>query len=236
MLILGVDTSGKNGSIALVRCEAGEERTIEIVPLEGGTFSAQLVPQISELLKKHNLAKDDIDAFAVASGPGSFTGLRVGLAAIKALAEILHKPIAAVSLLEAIARAAATQGRVFSALDAGRADVYCGEYHISGQSSHSSDTADGINARLIAEQLLSMQEFIMRAKGALVATPDENIAEFAHHSNLQITQITRPKADAIARFGFQKIQAGETVSPEDLDANYIRRSDAETQKSSSALR
>jgi len=53
---------------------------------------------------------------------------------------------------------------------------------------------------------------------------------------LQITQVTRPKADAIARFGFQKIQAGETVSPEDLDANYIRRSDAEIVKSSSALR
>jgi len=68
------------------------------------------------LLKKHTLAKGHIDAFAVASGPGSFTGLRVGLAAIKALAEILHKPIAAVSLLEAIARAAATQGRVFSAV------------------------------------------------------------------------------------------------------------------------
>src|SRR5436190_139685 len=103
MLILAIDTSGKNGSLALVRFEGESQRTLEVVSLEGGTFSAQLVPQVSALLLKHNLTKDDIDAFAVVSGPGSFTGLRVGLAAVKALAEILQKPIAAVSLLEAIA-------------------------------------------------------------------------------------------------------------------------------------
>src|SRR3984893_989190 len=110
MLILGVDTSGKNGSVALVRLEQGSPRTLEVVSLEGGTFSAQLVPQISELLAKHGLTKRDLGAFAVASGPGSFTGLRVGLAAIKALAEVLGKPIAAVSRLEAVARAGKSRG------------------------------------------------------------------------------------------------------------------------------
>src|SRR6266536_5930845 len=123
MLILGVDTSGKNGSIALVRFAAEAPQIIEVVALEGGTFSAQLVPQISCLLGKHGLTKQDIDAFAVVSGPGSFTGLRVGLAAIKALAEILQKPIAAVSLLEAIALTAGNQGKVMVALDAGRGDI-----------------------------------------------------------------------------------------------------------------
>ena len=98
MLILAVDTSGKNGSLALVRFGAGASETLELVSLEGGNFSAQLVPQISDLLKKHGLTKSDIEGFAVAAGPGSFTGLRVGLAAIKALAEILRKPIAAVSV------------------------------------------------------------------------------------------------------------------------------------------
>ena len=103
MLVLGVDTSGKNGSIALVQFGQGNSRTLEVVPLEGGTFSAQLVPQISDALGRHSLTKSDIDGFAVVSGPGSFTGLRVGLAAIKALAEVLRKPIAALSLLEAAA-------------------------------------------------------------------------------------------------------------------------------------
>ena len=74
MLILGVDTSGKNGSIVLVHCEPESTRTLEVVPLEGGTFSAQLVPQIAALLQKHGITKPQIDAFAVVSGPGSFTG------------------------------------------------------------------------------------------------------------------------------------------------------------------
>src|ERR1700688_663017 len=144
MLILGVDTSGKNGSIALVRLEQGSPRTLEVVPLEGGTFSAQLVPQISELLQRHGLTKRDIDAFAVASGPGSFTGLRVGLAAIKALAEVMQKPIAAVSLLEAVAVSGDSQGKVTAVMDAGRGEVYAGEYEVYGE-----------DARLLHERLLS---------------------------------------------------------------------------------
>src|SRR5579859_3210505 len=104
MLILGVDTSGKDGSIALVKFEQGSVRALEVVGLEGGTFSAQLVPQISDALNRHALSKCDIDGFAVVSGPGSFTGLRVGLAAVKGLSEVLRKPLAAVSLLEAVAR------------------------------------------------------------------------------------------------------------------------------------
>src|SRR6266849_2637774 len=127
MLIVSADTSGKNGSIALAQGEAnGSCTALEVIPLEGGTFSAQLVPQIAALLSKHGFAKQDIGAFAVASGPGSFTGLRVGLAAIKALAEVLGKPIAAVSLLEAVAIAGRARGRVVAALDAGRNEVYVG--------------------------------------------------------------------------------------------------------------
>src|SRR2546428_6774034 len=107
MLLLADDTSGKHGSIALARLpqqstshqDSEQIEVIETVPLAGGTFSAQLVPQIAALLSKHGFKKEDIGAFAVASGPGSFTGLRVGLAAIKALAEVLGKPIAAGSVL-----------------------------------------------------------------------------------------------------------------------------------------
>jgi len=96
MLLLAADTSGKHGSIALAHCEPDAScAVLEVVPLAGGTFSAQLIPQIAALLAKHGFSKRDIGAFAVASGPGSFTGLRVGLAAVKALVEILGKPVAA---------------------------------------------------------------------------------------------------------------------------------------------
>ena len=93
---------------------------IAIAPLVGGTFSAQLIPQVSELLSSNGFMKTAIGAFAVVSGPGSFTGLRIGLAAVKALAEVLHKPIAAVSLLEVCVFASGAQGKIMAALDAGR--------------------------------------------------------------------------------------------------------------------
>jgi tRNA threonylcarbamoyladenosine biosynthesis protein TsaB len=223
MLILAADTSGKNGSLALVRFEAEASRTLELVSLEGGTFSAQLVPQISALLTKHNLAKSDIDAFAVASGPGSFTGLRVGLAAIKALAEILQKPIAAVSVLEAIACAGGREGNVLAALDAGRGEIYCGEYEIRDA-----------RATSIVQRLLSGQEFAGAALGRVIVTPDAKVAELARENNLRAIVIAPPRADSIARLGFEKIQTGESVPPEALDASYLRRTDAEIKKDARA--
>jgi tRNA threonylcarbamoyladenosine biosynthesis protein TsaB len=220
MILLAVDSSGKDGSIAVARApenarETSELTILEVVPLEGGTFSAQLVPQIASLLAKHGLSKNDIAAFAVASGPGSFTGLRVGLAAIKALAEILGKPIATVSRLEALARSARIRGTVIAALDAGRGEVYTGIYDV------------GDAAHMRSEHLLTNAELFAEAAGGVIVTSDSKLAETARASGLRVEQVAMPRSDAIARLGWEKIQKGETVSPEDLEANYIRRSDAE---------
>ncbi len=217
MLLLAADTSGKNGSVALARVAEGkpEVEIIEIVSLAGGTFSAQLVPQISALLAQHGYNKSDLAAFAVVSGPGSFTGLRVGLAAIKALADVLHKPIAAVPLLEAIACAGSRPGRVLAALDAGRGEVYAGDYELGAQ------------PRLHSERLLSRDEFLQAAKSLPVITPDAGIAEIARAAGTAVDQIPYPRTDVVARLGWSHMLRGETVAPEALDANYIRRSDAE---------
>lgn len=219
MLVLGVDTATKSGSIALVECDSRNSRTLAIVPLEGGTFSAQLVPQISELLKSRQLRTQQIDALAVATGPGSFTGLRVGLAAVKGLAEILRKPIAAVSWLEAVARSAGQTGRVLAVLDAGRGELYCGEYEMTGSS-----------ARLMKQELLKLDELLAAPSPARLVTPDENLAALASEHRRQVTRIEPLRADTIARIGFEKIQAGEVTSVEALDANYIRPSDAEMKR------
>jgi len=216
MLILGVDTSRKNGSIALVDCEAEGSRTLEVVSLEGGTFSAQLVPQIASLLHKHGMSKQQIDAFAVVSGPGSFTGLRVGLAAIKALAEILEKPIATVSMLEATALAARAEGEVTAALDAGRGEVYFGTYSVQAD-----------RAKRMDEEILSTRSLRERAAGQQVVTADLKLADVLHEGGVTVHTIHAPRADAIASIAFLKLQSGETVSPEVLDATYIRRSEAE---------
>ncbi|MBZ5548281.1 MAG: tRNA (adenosine(37)-N6)-threonylcarbamoyltransferase complex dimerization subunit type 1 TsaB [Acidobacteriia bacterium] len=217
MLLLAIDTSGKNGGIALALATPGQSdvEIVEVVPLAGGTFSAQLVPQISALLEKHGYSKRDLAGFAVVSGPGSFTGLRVGLAAIKALAEVLRKPICSVSLLEAVARSCKATGRVLAALDAGRSEVYVGDYQLDFQS------------HLRSERLLSRQEFVTESKGKSVITPDAALAEIARAAGIQVEPINYPDSRVIARLGWSRLERGETVSPEALDANYIRRSDAE---------
>ena len=202
---------------------------LEVVPLTGGAFSAQLVPQIARLLEKHGHSKNDLGAFAVASGPGSFTGLRVGLAAIKALAEALQKPIVAVSLLEAVACSGKTAGgRVLAALDAGRGDVYVGDYEL--------DPQVRTHAHMHSERLLSREEFLAEArlpgtKGKTVVTPDARLADMVRAAGvaagIRIEQIEYPNSGVIARLGWEHLQRGETVRPEELEANYIRHSDAE---------
>jgi tRNA threonylcarbamoyladenosine biosynthesis protein TsaB len=223
MLLLAADTSGKHGTIALAHCGPGEGcAVIEVVPLEGGTFSAQLVPQIAALLTKHGFNKTDIGGFAVVSGPGSFTGVRVGLAAIKALAEVLQKPIAAVSLLEAVVVASGSQGRVIAVMDAGRGEVYAGEYDVHGD-----------DARLLQERLLTRTKLLEEAMGATVVTADHNVGEAARQAGLPVSEIELPRSDVIAQLGWEKIQAGKIVSPEALEANYLRSSSEIFSKSSS---
>jgi len=89
--------------MALVRGMNAPSEVLRVAEIAGGTFSAQLIPQLATILGELRLTRTDLDGFAVATGPGSFTGLRVGLAAVKGLAEVLRKPISAVSVLEAIA-------------------------------------------------------------------------------------------------------------------------------------
>jgi len=131
--------------------------------------------------------------FAVVSGPGSFTGVRVGLAAIKALAEVLARPIAAVSLLEAIAVSGGSPGKVIAVLDAGRGEVYAGEYEVQGD-----------DARLLRERLLTRAELLEAAVGSIVVSADHNLAEAVRGAGLQVDEIELPRSDVIARLGWKK--------------------------------
>jgi tRNA threonylcarbamoyladenosine biosynthesis protein TsaB len=238
MLLLAVDTSGKNGSLALVRVQPAHQNptqakerlewatqnfeVLELVPLAGRMYSAQLIPELQNALDRQKLKKSDIDAYAVASGPGSFTGLRVGLSTVKALSEVLHKPIAAVSVLEATARIAGVHGHVLAALDAGRQQLFVGDYEFD----------DNFKVINVQESLVSFEPIF--AKGALIwgsplriFSPDRNVRDAAAAYNVTVGDIPAPQADMFARIGYEKIVRGETTPAETLEANYIRASDAE---------
>jgi len=227
MLTLAIDTSGPSGGITLAEADAGSFRLIESAPIAGGTFSAQLIPTLAALLKKHGYGVKDLGGFAAASGPGSFTGLRVGLSAIKGLAETLHKPIATVSVLEALGSMADRTGKIAATIDAGRKEVFLGLYQKDG---HSSAEKSGDALIKQREELLTQQDFLATLateRPAVIITSDAAVAELASASQSVVLVVTRPGSEVIARIGAGKLLAGKTVSVEALDANYLRRSDAE---------
>ena len=187
MLILAIDTSGQSGGITLAEADAGSFRVIESAAIAGGTFSAQLIPTLAALLKKHGYGVRDLGGFAAASGPGSFTGLRVGLSAIKGLAETLHKPIATVSVLEALASLADREGKIAAAMDAGRKEVFLGVYKMkSHQQKNLRNQAHTVRLIKQREELLTQQDFLATLateRPAVIITSDAALAELAAASH-----------------------------------------------------
>jgi tRNA threonylcarbamoyladenosine biosynthesis protein TsaB len=235
MLILGVDTSGRNGSLAMVRYggalpEKGSPvdvtafETLEFVPLAGGSYSADVVPALEKALERRGIALSEIDLFAVASGPGSFTGLRVGLSTVKGFAEALQKPVAAVTVLEAVVLGSGREGRVIAALDAQRNEVFMGEYVLGASNGR-------IDLEMVSETLAATNDFTTWLSALIpvpaTLTPDSALAKRVSESGSPAEEVARPGADAYARIGFMRFVAGQCISVEKLDANYIRRSDAE---------
>ena len=228
MLILGIDTSGRQGSVALLQApdelQGGPLHTVELAPLAGGQCSELLVPAIAALLERHGLQKRALSLLAVASGPGSFTGLRVAIATVKGLAEAFAIPVVAVSVLEAILLASPAQGRAVAAIDAQRGEVFFAE-HVT------------VNpAANLREDIAGFAAFAaMLAAGSpppIVVTPDEALAARLRESALRQPSISQvagcpSTAEDIARIAYRKFLDGVRVDIATLDANYLRRSDAE---------
>jgi tRNA threonylcarbamoyladenosine biosynthesis protein TsaB len=216
MIVLAIDTSGKNGSVALCRGDSGSFEVIGLSAIEGGTYSARLMPCIADLLEQAGIAKKQLSGIVVVDGPGSFTGLRVGLSTAKGLCEVLQISLVVVSMLEALAITYGAEGEtVLSVLDAGRGEVYIGEYRVR----------DG-RAELREQLIIKLDEFLKRApeRKNRILSP---FARVSAHENATVTQVEPLKADAVGRIGLKKFLAGDSVDPATLDANYIRRSDAE---------
>ena len=120
-LLLAIDTCGPTGSVALGRVEGHLVEILGQIELEGRSYSSTLVAAVGELLTQGGVTLREVGAIVAVNGPGSFTGVRVGLAAVKGLAEPAQIPVVAVSRLEVLA---AKAGVVSAALDAHRHELF----------------------------------------------------------------------------------------------------------------
>lgn len=204
MWLMALETTSAHGSLALL--EDGEVRAAR--DLEAGRYSTELFDAMAGLAREAGLELAEIGAWAAANGPGSFTGVRVGLTAVKGLIEVWRRPAVAVSTLAAVAEAAG-EAPVLAALDAARGEVYFGLYP-GGE-----------------EGLESAAAFAERARrsGGLVATPHEQVRALL--PEVAVRLVPRRLAPAVGRVGWARLGREDSDDALRLEANYIRRSDAE---------
>jgi tRNA threonylcarbamoyladenosine biosynthesis protein TsaB len=239
MNILAVDTCLQPGSIALLQ-EGGEP---EVVALPPGWRSVALHEEIERLLARHNLTIADIDLYAVTAGPGAFTGVRLGLTAVKGLAEVYNKPIVPVSTLEALAANGSDEWRVTSdehdrttpeplviapVLDARRGQVFGAVYAGEGNEMRPviPDTICFLGSFL--EQIQSAG--LARAIRFCVTEEALLLPAIEEHGwdESRVVCVSPDLAGTVAHMAVARFRQGKGVlNPVAADANYIRASDAE---------
>ncbi len=212
MTILALDTTSEYGSVA-VRSNGQTAAEVAIHSTEG--FAHLIFPAIEDVLSRANTGIKQVDCFAATSGPGSFTGVRVGLSAVKGLAEAAGKPAIGISNLKVLSSFGRNHLRAV-VLDARRGDVYGAVYN-SDLEPLAAETVLPFTAWL--ESLHEPEyEFITSPGGPFwVALQGTRFAA------MPFTEVSRGLASAVALCA----EASQPVDPAALDANYVRRSDAE---------
>lgn len=204
MLTLAVDTAGEIGSIAL----AEDERVLEQVRLESpGGFGQMLFGELESLLARQNVKLRDVELYAAGNGPGSFTGVRIGLAAVKALAEVNAKPVVGVSNLAALAEFGSGLLRA-PVIDARRGEVFAAVFDAAG-------------AEVIPAAVLPLRDF--------VAQVGERAVEWittGFDIGMPATIAAPELAGMMARIALRRYRAGERGDAALAEANYVRRPDA----------
>jgi len=226
MLIVGIDTSGRQGSVALLRAEGEEVVALEVAIISGGQYSERLVPTIAELLVRHGFERSAIGLIAVASGPGSFTGVRIAIATAKGLSEACGAAVVDISVLEATALSAGIEGEIIAVIDAQRTEIFFGEYKVEAAGPERKAT------RVAREGVAGFAEFTSlfdpgKASGSSIVAFDERLAARLHEAGCDTVLVSRPSAENFARIAYRKFLIGGCADVATLDANYVRRSDAE---------
>jgi tRNA threonylcarbamoyladenosine biosynthesis protein TsaB len=231
MILLAVDTADRVGSLAVLR-EGQLVGEISTASEEG--YSSRLFRQLDFLLHELHIEIRDFDVFAVNAGPGSFTGLRVGLAAVKAWAEVFSKPLVGVSGLEAVAAQAlpvSDGALVAPVLDARRGQIYTTLYRFCGsqlivEEQEQVCTSQEFLVRLVSRTGSEPVHFISPCPAVLKPALDDWAAAPAAISRT-IKLASRVLAPIIGQLACGRVARGEFTDALRLDANYVRRSDAE---------
>lgn len=210
-LLLGIDTCGPSGSVALARAGGDQLELLEQVELAGRTYSAMLVHTVRELLARHSVGLADLAALVVVAGPGSFTGVRVGLSAAKGLAGPADLPILAVSRLAVLATKAETEA---AALDAHRSEIFL----------RLSESAAGAARELLAgaEELATQPA----PKSIAVCDAAASLLRAIWSAVAQVVTDAPTAFDAI-QLALPRLMARQFDDVASLDGHYLRRSDAE---------
>ena len=205
-MLLAIDTCGSNGTIALARRTGEHIAVLGTSELANKTSAAMLVPRLGELLDAYHASLKQVEAIIVINGPGSFTGVRVGVSAVKGLAEVFGTPVIAISRLRVLAHKAQTR---YAALDAGRGEFYFRD-------------DDPLTQR---EVLLSFDELRgeLATSFSTLAVCEERLAAVFAESHI----VTPPTASDALAVALPRLSVRDFDDLASLDGNYLRRSDAE---------
>ncbi len=206
LLALGIDTCGPSGSVALGSMSGGAVEILAQIELEGRTYSATLVAAVGEVLSRHGVALGEVGCIVVVNGPGSFTGVRVGLSAAKGLAEGAGIPVVAVSRLEVLA---SKSGIPNAALDAHRHEIFL---------------------RLNGKELLAgASELTTLSAPAEIAVCDAAASAYlaAGWPSTELRSVPAPTAADALLLAAALVQSRQFADIALLDGHYLRRSDAE---------
>ncbi len=230
MKVLAVDTATKSCSVAVV---SDEQILAEMTILNEQTHSKHLMDLISSTIKISGLELKDLDGFAVTRGPGSFTGLRIGISTVKGLAAASEKPIVGISTLNALAsQFSFSPYLICPVLDARKNEVYCSTYRFT----------DTTLRNIMHEQVLSLEQAISNINETCLFIGDgvyankkiiiDKLEEFAKFA-IPCQNVIR--ASSVALLGISKIRSNNTENTETFIPNYIRKSEAELKKESNQL-
>ncbi len=226
MHILGIDTCCMAATSAVI---ADDRLVAQVVQNNNKTHSQSIMPMIDFMLTQTELSINDIDGFAVSVGPGSFTGVRIGVATIKALAHPFNKPCIPVSTLEALAyNVVPFDGIICPILDARRNQVYTASFLNDTKNRLREDRALSVE-ELIAELKETDKNIIFVGDG-IGAYGDEIKSALGDKAIFASRSLRMNLASSVAEIGYEKMLNNETCSYADLKPTYLRMSQAERER------